>query len=333
MKILLTGDWHVGESRTLTGYLTRQKLMIDRIFEVAAEHTDGVVIVGGDVFHRPDLEEQERHMLLGRLLHYDKAGVRIIMMSGNHDVIDRKRTALGFIRVLVTKKALRNTTLCETAPCVVEHGGVAFLMVPWGGYTAKAYRTLLRRWATTAKKEADVVVATVHEQLVGRPTDLGWAARSGPDINEKLPVDFWSAHHIHKAQPIAENGWLVGSPMQHRFDELQPKGVVLLDTDRCDEAEFVELEGIKPLVTLTDEDALDPDLDAYVRLVTTKRRKKVPKNVVKVVQDTEVVAVDRDALLSDPLAGLEDYFRQKLPEESIDRAMVIARDIHARAGA
>jgi len=90
MKILHTGDWHLG--KTLEGYsrINEQKLFLEELCDICEKNSIDILVVAGDVFDNfnPSAEaEKIFYIYLKRLSNKGKRA--IVIISGNHDSPNR----------------------------------------------------------------------------------------------------------------------------------------------------------------------------------------------------------------------------------------------------
>jgi hypothetical protein len=129
---------------------------------------------------------------------------------------------------------------------------------------------------------------------------------------------------------MADKAWYSGAPIQHDFGDLQPKGVLVVTVKKGEEpqVELVELEDIKPLVTLTEAPEEWPT-ECYIRyLGPMEDIIDLPENVIKTQgvvpvegdeEEPQVVQVEFGDSLTE---GLSEFLHAKgvtleLQEEAV----------------
>ncbi len=329
MKLLHAADLHIGRSRKLPGYLERQDQMLAEIGRLAKKYTDGLILIGGDVYDRFDLLPRERDLFIKHVSKWDADGMTTICISGNHDMIDEADegyTHLRALKILVESRRLRNTTIIETHPEAfkLDKFDLGIIAVPSHYRKTKAVNEIVTGLIDQVSG-SKYVVALVHETVLGAKTDYG--KRIGIDIGSAehcvtldgtLPVTYWALGDIHQAQRIkgAKNAWYSGAPIQHDFGDSDDRGVLVVDLDKPREPELIQLKGVKRLVTVKVEDGKNPEIpdDAYVRLEGERRRIKeivIPENVVAtkliVQQEQETI---QDVKVADVFAGLPEILAE-----------------------
>jgi exonuclease SbcD len=96
MRLIHTSDWHLG--RTLHGepLLEQQRGFLDWLAGVAVDRSADAILVAGDVYDRAIPSTDAVALLDGALVQFARAGIPVIMTSGNHDSAIR----LGFGGIL-----------------------------------------------------------------------------------------------------------------------------------------------------------------------------------------------------------------------------------------
>ena len=87
MKILHSGDWHVGQ--TLDGYERSGEFraFFARLKEVAQEEKPDVLVVAGDIYDNGMPSTAAQNLYTAALLDLHRAcpGMEVVVIAGNHD--------------------------------------------------------------------------------------------------------------------------------------------------------------------------------------------------------------------------------------------------------
>lgn len=132
MKIVHTGDWHIGKVVNEFSMIEDQRFYLDRIIDLLKEEKADVFIIAGDIYDRsvPPAEAVE---LLDNTLNKIilELNIPVLAISGNHDSPER----LSFGNKLLVdkglyiegifKKEIKKVTLKD------EHGNVNFYLLPY----------------------------------------------------------------------------------------------------------------------------------------------------------------------------------------------------------
>ncbi len=132
MKIMHTGDWHIGKIVNQRHMTPDQEYILENLFTILEQEKPDVLVIAGDVYDRgiPPVEAVE---LLDKVLSNVllKLEIPIIMIAGNHDSPDR----LGFGSQLLRSKGLyiAGPFQQEVQKVVLadEYGPVNFYLIPY----------------------------------------------------------------------------------------------------------------------------------------------------------------------------------------------------------
>ena len=234
MKILVTGDWHIGVTSfgVINDCGQNSRLLdvaniIGKISTFAQEQSVDLVVHCGDFFHtnRPTTDEQ---LILYHFFHtMHMAGIEVRGIIGNHDYNSQrgKGHALKlFMRAFDQSKVkIYDTTTVEMI------GDHRFIFYPFAGESPDFAKIVTGEPAARnilvchSHLEGAVVGAEPFEIKDDRATKF-----------RELPLDCVFAGHFHKAQLLGDNplAFYPGSIQSVDFNErMDVKGVVLVDTE------------------------------------------------------------------------------------------------------
>jgi len=132
MKIMHTGDWHIGKIVNQRHMTPDQEYILEALVKLMATEKPDVLVVTGDIYDRavPPVEAVE---LLDKVLSEIllDLSIPIIMIAGNHDSPDR----LGFGNQLLRDKGLyiagRFTKDIQKVILTDEDGPINFYLIPY----------------------------------------------------------------------------------------------------------------------------------------------------------------------------------------------------------
>jgi len=132
MKIMHTGDWHIGKIVNQRHMTADQEYILEALVKLMESEKPDVLVVAGDIYDRavPPVEAVE---LLDKVLSKILLDLKIpiVMIAGNHDSPDR----LGFGSALLQDKGLhiagRFTTDIRQVILNDEYGPVNFYLIPY----------------------------------------------------------------------------------------------------------------------------------------------------------------------------------------------------------
>lgn len=85
MKILHTGDWHVGKKLGRIDRLAEAQACLDEVVEVARANDVDLVVVAGDLFDRALPPYACLRLVLATLRRLSDGGAQVVAVAGNHD--------------------------------------------------------------------------------------------------------------------------------------------------------------------------------------------------------------------------------------------------------
>ncbi|MCF8501907.1 MAG: exonuclease SbcCD subunit D [Rhodospirillum sp.] len=301
MKILHTGDLHLGRAFNGLSLEPDHEAILDQILQVLVDRAVDVLIIAGDIFDRaapPASAIRQFNGFLSRVSQETTAA--LVMIAGNHDSGDRVAT----MAVLSdgARALVRGVVTAEDPPLVLkdEHGPVAFSALPFAHeYTARECFG-----DETIASPADVLAAQVAAARHALPPgvadqDVRWvipppafvAGGQGSEGErplarvggiETVPSEvFEGAHyvalgHLHRAQRAgADHIRYAGAPLAFGFDEADsPKSMTLATLDgngatTIETIPFTPPRGIRILKGRHAELLLAPPTEDFVKVILT----------------------------------------------------------------
>lgn len=268
MRILHTGDWHLG--RTLEGRSRQkeQEQFIDELVEIADCHKVDLIMMAGDVYdsvNPPAAAEQLFYEAAARLT---SGGRPLVVIAGNHDqpervssvsplVLRQGITLVGLPTIEpVTIHAARTGEIAKIAalpyPSEARLGellagdsGEAELRLAYSARVGKLMQLLGREFTPQT-----VNLAMSHIYVLGgvesdseRPIQVGGAYTVDPSALA-CGAQYTALGHLHRAQRVKGEGMIrySGSPLAYSFSEAgQAKSVTLIDVAPGGEPTFEEI--------------------------------------------------------------------------------------------
>ncbi|MBY3621692.1 exonuclease SbcCD subunit D [Acinetobacter sp. CUI P1] len=268
MRILHTGDWHLG--RTLEGRSRQkeQEQFIDELVEIADCHKVDLIMMAGDVYdsvNPPAASEQLFYEAAARLT---SGGRPLVVIAGNHDQPER----VSSVSPLVLRQGITLVGLPTSEPVTVhaartgEIAKIAALPYPsearlgellagdsgeeelrlaYSARVGKLMQLLGRKFTPQT-----VNLAMSHIYVLGgvesdseRPIQVGGAYTVDPSALA-CGAQYTALGHLHRAQRVKGEGMIrySGSPLAYSFSEAgQAKSVTLIDVAPGGEPTFEEI--------------------------------------------------------------------------------------------
>jgi DNA repair exonuclease SbcCD nuclease subunit len=258
--------------------------MLDGIYKVAEARGTKLVLMAGDIFESKNIKWEEQQLFLEKLFEADSKGFTTVVCNGNHDELATGVSHMWLPAMIAKAGGLKNTHVIDGEPKIIELDDLEMAVIPVvnNNMETKELKSLVEDMHAQVSCSKPFVVM-LHATISGANTDIGYNISGGPRIPDLPFVDYWAVGDIHRSQEIGHNAWYSGSPIQHDFGDAQPKGVLVVEVeqDGTPTTELVELEGIKPLVTITELPEVWPT-GCYIRyLGPLESLMELPENVIK----------------------------------------------------
>lgn len=261
MKILHTGDLHIGKYVHDFSMLEDQAYILEQILEIAVREQAGVMLIAGDVYDRSVPTAEAVGLLDAFLTKTLARGIQVIMISGNHDSPQR----LGFAGRILEKQGLHIAGTYEGEAKKVtlkdRYGEVTFLCIPYcrpgtlgASSCEEAVAEILAREKTDSRKR-NVLVTHYFVTDGGRSpllSDSETMVHVGGLDNIEASLlsefDYVALGHIHRPQQIGDRPvFYSGSPLKYSFSEAKYDKSVNIITLREKGDMDVRCEKLKPL--------------------------------------------------------------------------------------
>ena len=241
IRILHTGDWHIGQ--TLRGFSREREhgLVFDRIVEIVVERRIDALVIAGDVFDSQNPSSDAHRLFYDLLvrLHRARPTLTVVVTAGNHDAAGRleaPRPLLASIGVQVVGNIRRSAGRVEIERHIVplrnEHGDVCAhaLAVSYptaaclpaltrlqderGSPVVRAVAALYEQMFEAARPQLDGVpiLVTGHLHVAGGIESEGAERRILVGGQHAVPPDVFPVEasyvalgHLHKAQGVGRD--------------------------------------------------------------------------------------------------------------------------------
>lgn len=232
MRLLLTGDIHIGRSSTPAAASVRAEAMRasaawERIVDLAVEEEVDVVCLSGDIADKENTFWEAIGPLERGVQRLAEAGVMTLAVSGNHDYDVFRRLAdllpADHFRLVGRGGDWERVT--------VERDGTRLHVDGW----SFPRETVAQSPVLAYDLERDATTPTLG--LVHGDLDVPGSPYAPLDASRlrALPPDGWLLGHIHKPQLFAERPWILypGSPQALDFGEQGLHGVWMVEVDHA----------------------------------------------------------------------------------------------------
>jgi exonuclease SbcD len=302
MRILHTGDWHLG--RTLLGadLLEHQAAFTDWLVDLARERAVDLVVIAGDVYDRA-IPPVDAVRMLSRVLERLAETTTVVLTPGNHDSAARLGFGAGVmrqrVRILAEPAHVADPVLVPDDDGPVAVYGIPYLHPDLTRYAlaavpdeplARSHHAVVH--AATERIRADLATRAGTRSVVVAHAFVGGADPSDSEQDIRVGgvdrvaesvfdgFDYVALGHLHGPQRVGEGDRIryAGSPLAFSFGErLQRKSVTIADLDAAGAVtvELVPTPVPRRLVDVRGSiDAIESgefraDADAWVRVAVT----------------------------------------------------------------
>lgn len=280
MRILHTGDWHLG--RTLEGRsrFREQEMFMDELIQLTRDQQVDMILMAGDVYDSVNPPAAAEGLFYDAAARLNDNGCQLVVIAGNHDQPER----ISAVSPLVAQRGITLVGLPSSRSVIVdvprtkERAVIAALPYPSearlsellaedgderelrSAYSAKVGK-LMRQLAQEFRPDT-VNLAMSHIYVLGgvesdseRPIQVGGAYTVDPSALD-VGAQYTALGHLHRPQLVKGSGLIrySGSPLAYSFSEAgQAKSVMLLDTapGKIPRMEELFLSSGRPLVRWT----------------------------------------------------------------------------------
>lgn len=266
MKILHLADLHLGKRVNEMSMIEDQKYILDQIITLIKEESVGIVLLCGDIYDKSIPTIEGIHLLDEFLDQLSKMAIKVLMISGNHDSIDR----LSFGKSLFTRSNLYIASQFENEieKITVKENGITvnFYMLP---FVKSAYISHIFQLQTDSYEECFRYLIE-HTKIDEEETNIllshqfVTANKENPELSDSEtsslggidnidfhifdPFDYVALGHIHKPQAMGrEMVRYAGSILKYSFSEIHmDKKATILTIDAKKEISL-SFHPLKPL--------------------------------------------------------------------------------------
>lgn len=270
MKILHTGDWHIGKLVHGIHMTEDQRYILKQLIELVKEEKPDVLVIAGDIYDRsiPPIEAVElMDGVLSEILLKHKT--KVIAIAGNHDSPDR----VGFASRILRDNGLyiSGNLTDDIGPIVIhdEYGPIHFYPIPYvepsivrakyNDEGIKNHDDAMGFILNKLDKNFDEGVRNVciaHGFIMGveeletseseRPLSIGGSEYVNVDYFQRF--NYVALGHLHRPQRVKHDHIRYsGSLMKYSFSEaMQNKSVTIVNIDAKGNVNL-DFKALKPL--------------------------------------------------------------------------------------
>jgi exonuclease SbcD len=191
----------------------------DNLIELALEEKVELLLIAGDLYDGDWKDYNTGLYFASRMGRLQRAGIRVCLVSGNHDAASRITKAMPLPANLTVFSSRRAETLRFDDLRVAIHGR---------SYTERAVVENLSA-DYPQRVEGYCNIGLLHTSLVGRPGHEPYAPCKIDDLLAK-GYDYWALGHVHRREIVGEHPWIVfpGNLQGRHIREDGAKGATLV---------------------------------------------------------------------------------------------------------
>lgn len=335
MKIIHTGDWHIGKLVHGVHMTKDQEFILNELIELIKKEKPEVLIIAGDIYDRsiPPVEAVE---LLDKTLYQIliENNVKIIAIAGNHDSPNR----ISFGNKVFSSQGLHLAGEIYDEIKPIEIDKFRFYPIPFAEpavikerFNEKSIRShddtmkFLLDKIELDDKYKNICIAhgfvTSSESIETsdsvRPLSIGGTEYI--DVNYFEKFDYVALGHLHKPQKVKHDYIRYsGSLLKYSFSEVnQKKSVTIVEFDEKDEFKYRQVD----LKVQRDLKVIEGTLDEIIA--------DANENNEKIDDYIKVILTDKGNLI-EPMAKLKQVFNNILKLER-NRQFVIGKNSNSSA--
>ncbi len=252
MKFVHTGDLHIGKIVNGFSMMEDQKHILRQIYEICCKERADALILAGDIYDRAIPPAEAVMVLNDFLTDMVRAGIPVLMISGNHDSPER----IGFADAILEDKGIHIAGVYREEVKKVElgddYGAVTFVLLPFvkpavagAKNNGEAVGKMLSGEVNHGEVERKVLITHYFVTDNGKEPELSEGETTihvgGLDNVEAALLsgfDYVALGHIHKPQRIGQKDiYYAGAPLAYSFSEAgQEKSVNLVELGEKGEA-------------------------------------------------------------------------------------------------
>lgn len=353
MKLLHTGDLHIGKTVNDFSMLEDQKEILSQILLLAKENQVNGVILAGDIYDRAVPSGDAVLVFNDFLTALAREGITVYMISGNHDSPERISYGEELLReqgIMIAGVYHNEITVIHTKDA---YGDVDILLLPFIKPSAEAAGTseeavakaLGKYWEKEAAERSKlpagqnrqdtkrrilvthffVTDAGKEPLLSDSETTIHVGGIDNVDASVFDGMDYVALGHIHRPQQIGNRQvYYAGSPLSYSFSEAgQKKKVLLVELKEKGKCQVTELPLTPPremrklegsMEELLRQGEEDQNREDYVQAILTDQKELVdPMGVLRSVYPNVMQVVRKETAGSLQYTGEELKLKRRDP--------------------
>jgi exonuclease SbcD len=337
MKILVTGDWHLGKIVDNYSMLDDQTHILKQIRQQVIDNKISLLIITGDIYDRAIAPKEAVHLFdsfISDMINNLK--IKVIIISGNHDSYQRLSFGSSIFESQGFYIGKEFDGRVDHVVLEDDFGPLYFHLIPYAPY--QEIRAVLDDKEITSfhmayKKMIDTIdfvkdarhILVTHAYVVSNTSNpetsesektLSIGGMDYVDASLFEAFDFVALGHIHKAQKIGRDAnRYSGSILKYSFSEVNHKKSTMLLN--C--SDMITTESL-PLIPLKDFVVIN---DYFDQIISDKERIKECKNqYVKIILKDKTEIIDVVAKLRVHFNYIMEFTYENARNTSIEKSLM-----------
>ncbi len=194
----------------------------DNLIDLAIDEGVDFVLIAGDLYDGDWKDYQTGLFFTGRMGRLFKAGIKVFIVSGNHDAASQSTKAMplpGNVTLFPSKKP-RSVKLDEFG--VIIHG------------QSYSHHSVTENLGSQfPQRDSNYFnIGLLHTSLMGREGHENYAPCNQDELKSK-GYDYWALGHVHKREIVSQDPWIVfpGNVQGRHIKETGAKGATLVTVE------------------------------------------------------------------------------------------------------
>ncbi len=210
----------------------------DNLVQLAVDEQVDFLLLAGDLYDGAWRDFNTGLFFIDRMRRLKEAGIRVFLISGNHDAASRITRTLRLPNNVVHFSSRRAETV-ELADLNVAIHGQSYGKRAVTANLAKDYPPPV---------EGMVNIGLLHTGLAGRDGHEPYAPCTATELAAR-GYDYWALGHVHRREIVGQDPWIVfpGNLQGRHIRETGPRGAMLVRVDSgvIASVEFQELDVVR----------------------------------------------------------------------------------------
>lgn len=194
----------------------------DNLIDLAIEEEVDFILIAGDLYDGTWKDYNTGLFFVSRMGRLSKAGIKVFIVSGNHDAASQitKALLLPDNVTLFSSKKPQSVQLDDLG--VIIHGQSYSIRAVTENLTAQYPQN----------DPSSFNIGLLHTSLTGREGHENYAPCTVDDLKSK-GYDYWALGHVHKREIVSHDPWIVfpGNIQGRHIKETGAKGVTLVTVE------------------------------------------------------------------------------------------------------